>query len=72
MKKIRVRAQAPIDEDAASPDSIEAASQYLTRSLHEQANAAGVALDWATWRTYARKNRHGDLIITQWAKVLSS
>jgi len=65
----RIRAQAPIDREAASPDSIEAASAYLTRTIFEKAEALGVAIDWNSWRTYARRKRNGDLVLTQWAKV---
>lgn len=67
---MRVRVQAPIDADGASPDSIEAATRFLTRQMFDRANTLGVALDWSTWRTYARRRRNGDLVITQWAKVM--
>lgn len=66
----RVRVQAPIDKDAASPDSIAAAQSFLTSLLFERAETLGVALNWNTWRTYARKNRQGDLVLTQWARVI--
>lgn len=67
----RIRVQAPIDRDAVSPDSIGAAQTFLTRLLFERADALGVAIDWNTWRTYARKNQNGDLVVTQWARVLA-
>lgn len=66
----RLRVTAPIDSDAASPDSIEAASTFLTRLLFERANTLGVALNWNTWRTRVAKRRNGDLVVIQWVKVI--
>lgn len=66
----RIRVQATIDRDAASPDSIAAAQEYLTGQMTARAENIQVALNWNTFRTYVRPNRHGDLILTQWAKVV--
>ena len=68
----RIRVQAPIDRDAASPDSIAAAQQYLTAQMAERAEDLGVVLDWNTFRTYVRISwfPRGDLLLTQWAKVI--
>jgi hypothetical protein len=66
----RIRVQATIDRDAASPDSIAAAQRYLTAQMTERAENIAIALNWNTFRTYVRPNRHGDLILTQWAKVV--
>jgi hypothetical protein len=65
----RLRITAPIDANAVSPDSIEAAATFCTRALFEQANFLGLALDWNTWRTYTRRKRNGDLILIQWVKA---
>ena len=66
---MRIRLQAPIDRDAVSPDSITAANTYLTLSIQGRAELMGVVPDWNTWRSYTRKRRNGDLIVTQWVKV---
>lgn len=66
----RIRVKATIDQDAASPDSINAANEYLTRQIEERAMSARLAIDWGTWRSYARRDRHGDLLLIQWAKVI--
>lgn len=65
----RLRLTAPIDADAVSPDSIQAATTYLTQALFEQANYLRLSLDWNTWRTYTRRKRNGDLVLIQWVKV---
>lgn len=67
MKRIRV--QATIDKDAASPDSIIAAQTFLTGQMFERATALGLALNWTTWRCHTRR-RNGDLVLTQWARVI--
>jgi hypothetical protein len=27
-------------------------------------------IDWNTWRTFNRRDRHGDMVIIQWVRVL--
>jgi len=27
-------------------------------------------LNWNTWRVFNRRNRHGDMVVIQWVKVL--
>lgn len=54
-----------------SPDSVAAAQTFLTKLMSERAASLGVALDWNSFRCLSRKKwRGGDLIITQWARVL--
>lgn len=65
----RVRVEASIDRDEASPDSIGATQQYLTGALFERAENLGVALDWSSFDTYCRRKR-GNVTIVQWARVL--
>lgn len=65
----RIRVQAPIDPDCATRESVEAAQRLLTTLLSERADTLGVTLNWNTWRTYARKDRRGDLVLTQWARI---
>ena len=65
----RIRLEAPIDRDAASPDSIQAATTYLIGALFERAEREGVALDWGSWRTFVKRRRNGDLTIIQYARV---
>lgn len=67
----RIRVQAPIDNDAVSPESIAAAQSFITTLMFERANSNGVALDWNTFRTYVRRSRRKQaLLITGWAKVM--
>ena len=66
----RIRVQTALDKDTASPDSISASQAYMTGSMFEKAESLGVAIDWDTFRCYARKNADGDLVLTQWAKVI--
>lgn len=66
----RIRVEAPIDGHAVSPDSIAAANQYLTMQIQARADVRGLAVDWNSWRTYARRRRNDDLVIVQYAKVL--
>lgn len=66
----RIRVQTKIDRDAVSPDSINAANTYLLGVMLERTLPLAISIDWNTWRTYARTNRHGELVITHWARVL--
>lgn len=66
----RIRVTATIDRDAASPDSIRAANEYLTSQIEQRANALLFGVDWNKWRCVTRQNRHGDLVLVQWARVL--
>lgn len=71
MKPRRIRVQTPIDWDCVSPESIIAAQTFATALMFERAESLGVALDWNTFRCYARRSRRqGALLLTQWARVL--
>lgn len=65
----RVRVEATIDRDEASPDSISAMQQYLTGALFEKAENLGVALNWSTFECF-NKLRRGRITMIQWARVL--
>ncbi len=62
--------KATIDRDSVSPDSIRAANTYLTCQMEERAEREGLCLNWNRWHTYNKRDRHGDLVIIQWARVL--
>ena len=67
----RIRVQAPIDEDSASPESIAAALSYVANLLFERAESLGVALNWNTFKVYTRHSRRQNaMLVTGWAKVM--
>jgi hypothetical protein len=67
-----MRVKATIDRDSVSPDAIRACATYLTNLLERRSENQGIALNWNTWRSYQRRDRHGDLVIIQWARVFKS
>lgn len=68
---MKLKAKAPIDKDAVSPDSIKAAHMFLTELLEQRALEGLVALDWNTYHVHSFWDRHGDLKIVARVKVLS-
>lgn len=68
----RIQAKVTIDADAVSPDSLTAAQTYLTGVMFDRANALRLTMDWSSWRCHTRRRRNGELVLTQWAKVLKA
>lgn len=51
-----MRVKVRVDSDAASPDCISAAIQYVIGALFERANEEEVALDWSAVCVWARRS----------------